>query len=324
MRIFVFIFLICGLSAPALADLANTDRKAAIILSYQRIDDPLEPMESLSRDQFNAHTEMLAGKNILPLPQILEFFAAHKVLPRGAVAVTFDLPAPHIYQEILPDLLARKIPITVFVNPANHKRHIKRLGKNDLVTLGLSVNLNVADKQQALHRAIAEFRKITGHQPTLFAHYAGLYDEEIIALLHKNGFIATFGQQSGVAYDGANMMALPRFTMTGNTGGEERFSMVINARPLPANDMHPGASLVQKDLPAVGMTLPKSVQNIDCFVSGQDKPALHFPAPQRLEIRLAAPIEGRTRINCIAPAVEDPQSGEMRWRWAGFLLQRAD
>ena len=322
-------------TAPALADsdapsLHEADTRAGVILSYHHINN--EHDNALSQEQFTGHMNLLGSGDyaLQPLPALSKSLRNNQKTSPHSIALTFDVMNIAIFES----LIQRSSPFTIFIAPdkltKTQRKWVSKQRDNALITFGLTTTFSsphdIETSRRTLHKAITEFRGITAQQPHYFSYQAGLYTRQIQELITSNGFKAAFGQQSGVAYNGSDMMTLPRFTMTAQHGGMERFEMIINALPLPTAALAPTASITRTATPAIGMTLPEELENkadINCFVNGQEKPRLIFPSPKRLEIRLTDALQPhrRTRINCITKADKDEKTGQMRWRWGGFLLQ---
>ena len=100
--------------------------------------------------------------------------------------------------------------------------------------------------RQALKRELAEsnqrFVEELKERPTLFAYPYGEYSLMVRKAVADAGFEAAFGQHSGVAYRGMDILTLPRFTLNERYGGIDRFRLVTNALPLPVSDILPKCS----------------------------------------------------------------------------------
>jgi peptidoglycan/xylan/chitin deacetylase (PgdA/CDA1 family) len=102
-----------------------------------------------------------------------------------------------------------------------------------------------------------------------FAYPFGEYSLAYKQIVERQGFMAAFGQQSGVAYAGADMFALPRFSMTTPYGDIERFRMTAMALPLPAFDVSPPDPYIKNNNPEIGFTIDEGLKNqvkaMSCF-----------------------------------------------------------
>jgi len=332
-KLFAITLLITALCAPARADAPSpreADSRAAVILSYHHIGG--EHDNAISPEQFSNHMSVLRSAHYNPqsLGTLVKALSNNQKQPLHSINLTFDVMNIAVFNA----LIQNNVPFTVFIAPRSltkpQRKWIIKNHKNNLIAFGLTTAFqtphDLETSRRALHSAITGFREIIGEQPRYFSYKAGLYTEAIKSLIIENGFDAAFGQHSGLTYGGNDMHALPRFTMTAQHGGLDRFEMIINALPLPSTGKTPNTSIINTATPSIGMTLPEELENaekIDCFVSGQDKPRMRFPSEERLEIRLNTALQPyqRTRVNCITQAGKDEITGKMRWRWGGFLLE---
>ena len=154
-----------------------------------------------------------------------------------------------------------------------------------------------------------------GIKPTIFAYPYGEYDLKTLNIVKNSGFIAAFGQHSGVAHISAGLFELPRFAMNENYGNMDRLKLSINALPMIISDISPTGQLLKVNPPNFGFTLsPKIKPNkiVRCFASNGIQTNTSRVGKIRIEVRLerAFPKE-RGRINCTMEA----STG--RWRWFG-------
>ncbi len=344
-------FLLCVLLWLAPAPLAAQtplpeDSNAAVILVYHRIGEDRFPDTNIRAAQFTAHVQELASGayNVIPLPAVISAFKDGSRLPDRTVALTFDGGHQSILETAAPLLEEHNLPYTIFIPTGHADRQsgayldwsdINRLARNSNVTFGLHParydRLSEEPDEEItrqINNARTRFREETGREATLFAYPFGEYSAAYRAIIERQGFTAALGQQSGVAYAGTDLYALPRFPMTESYGSLERFRMIATALPLPVSDTEPQAPLLAGTQPDIGFTIATGLQaqtdRLSCFVSGQGRPAMEPIGPQRIELRLAQPLENnRSRVNCTLPVLTDEQDfQEPRWRWFGMLLVR--
>ncbi len=319
------------------------DKNAAVIFAYHRIGEDQYPETNLRREQFAAHIkELTSGDyNVLPLPQIIKALKNAEKLPPNTVAITFDGGHNSIINAALPLLEKSDLPFTVFISTDHIDRHtphymdwndIRRLDKIKGVTIGLHpasyIRLNgepEAEITRQINTARARYREELGKEPQFFAYPFGEYSEQYRSIIEKQGFMASFGQQSGVAYAGTDPYSLPRFPMTESYGGLDRFRLTATALPLPVTELEPKDPQLDTAMPSIGFTVDPAIadqrESVSCFVSGQQKPEMLFIGEKRVELRLERPLEGdRIRINCTLPLQAGDSYEEPRWRWFGLLL----
>ncbi|MCB9991245.1 MAG: polysaccharide deacetylase family protein [Rhodospirillales bacterium] len=319
------------------------DQSAAVIFVYHRIGEDQYPESNIRREQFESHIRELASGEytVMPLPAIIAAFKNGEKLPENTVALTFDGGHSSVLKNAVPLLQTNNLPFTVFISTDHIDRNtphymswddVKKLDRTKDVTIGLhpaSYTRLYNDPESEIARQInsarARYREALGHEPSLFAYPFGEYSAAYRSIIEKQGFSAAFGQQSGVAYGGDDLLTLPRFPMTESFGGLDRFHLTATALPLPVTDIEPKDPLLQSAMPSIGFTIDESLagslDKLSCFVSGQDKPDLEIVGTRRIELRLGAPLEAdRARINCTLPLPTSENYEEPRWRWFGLQL----
>lgn len=347
LRIFLTGLLLLPLSwrtAEAQDGFLPQDRSSAVIFVYYRVGEDQFPGANIRLEQFSVHLrELKDGRyTVLPLPDIVAALKNGTTLPDRAVSLTFDGGYKSILQNAVPLLTENNIPFTVFVSPdyldRDSKEYIdwsdlKKLAKNKLATVGLhpAAYMHLADApeeelRRQVNNARARMREMTGTEPTLFAYPFGEYSAAFRNIVESAGFVAAFGQQSGVAYVGEDMFTLPRFPMTESFGDIDRFQMTASALPLPVSDEQPKDPRLDTANPVIGFTIDKALRGnmgrISCFASGQEgKPRLELVGGGRVELRLEAAFEDdKARINCTMPGPPGEADEPPRWRWFGMLM----
>ncbi len=319
----------------------DADNKAAVIFAYFAIGDDSNPNTSLQSGQFMDQMDVLAqgGYTVKKLPDIISSFQKGKSLPEKTVAITFDGADKSVLDKAAPYLIENDIPFTIFVPAARVEADkppymnwdsLRALKKTGLVTFGLHpadysrlASAGEEDIRRQINNSIALMRERLGIETKLIAYPFGEYNEKFKHVVKSMGFDAAFGQQSGVAYSGDDLFALPRFTQTERYGDTERFRMTAAALPFPVRDVSPSDPALGTLTPAIGFTvqdeLVGDLKNLSCFSSIDDKPDIQILNKRRVEIRMKTPItEDRPRINCTLP-VATTGAEEPRWRWFGTL-----
>jgi peptidoglycan/xylan/chitin deacetylase (PgdA/CDA1 family) len=327
----------CVLSTPAYAAPAGIDSKAAVIFAYFAVGNDDNPAGSVTEEQFAAQIEELSGSayNVMPLPDIIDAFAAGRALPDRTVAITFDGADKSVLTAALPLLEEKDLPFTVFI-PADKIgtggyldwNDLRRLKRSALATFGIHpsgysrlTGNTVEDIRRQINNSRSAIRKELDVDPAFLAYPYGEFDASYETIARNMGFKAAFGQQSGVAWAGDDRYALPRFTLTERYGDLDRFQMTANALPFPVKDVSPVDPYLKTLTPAIGFTvaddLAKSLKALSCFSSSDEKPKLEIMG-SRVELRMQSPLsEDRPRINCTLPVAT--ADGDTRWRWFGAL-----
>jgi len=304
----------------------------AVVFAYGRFGDDRAPGTSIRVDQFEDHLDELkdGDYSVLPLPRVVGALRGGAALPDRTVAITIDEATRSAYRDAWPRLRAAGVPFTLFVATDAVDRglgdamtwdQVREL-YNAGVTIGaLSASaLPMAARspqeiRDDLDRMKERFQAELGVVPALFAYPHGEYSLPVRRQIEQAGFQAAFGQQSGVAYPGADLFALPRFLMNDSFGSLDRFEMAANALPLPVTDVTPVDPVLMRNPPILGFTVPEGVGNLDrlaCFATGQGRSGVERLGTNRVEVRIAEAFpSGRARVNCTLPAEDD------RWRWFG-------
>ena len=329
-------------ATPVLADNAH-DRTTAVIFDYQRIGEDLSPATNTTIEQFTAHIEELTNGNyhIASLDEITGALIGTDKLPLLTVAITFDGAYKSALQNAIPALLEKNIPFAVFFSPdqadANTPDYmnwddIKKLARHPNVTIGLHTAdyTRLADDKpeemrRQINKAMALYREMLKTDPAYFAYPFGEYSKPYRAIVGASGFRAAFGQQSGVAYDASDMMALPRFAMTENYSDNDRFRMIAGALPLPVTDISPDEPRITTNPPIFGFTVDSALTDkislMSCYISEQGKPKVLVISKTRIELRVEKPFNNdRVRVNCTMPGPKPKPGEDQRWRWLGMLL----
>lgn len=325
-------WLVSGTAAQA-AD------SSAVVFNYNKFGETGSAITNVTMAQFDAHlAELTSGRyTVLPLPEIIDALQSGRELPDPAIAITIDDAYRSFYERAWPKLRDAKLPFTLFVwtDALDQKLRgymswdeVRELAKAG-VTIGNhgAAHLDMALQTDAVNRADLEkaqarFDTELGAKPTLLAYPYGGYGKRERELAAGVGFKAAFGHHSGVVYNGADMMALPRFALNEKHGGMARFKTAANAWPLRVTDLTPVDPVLtaENNPPNLGFTVSKKTGGLgalSCFAGHQDAPLrIEKLGGGRVEVRMekAFPV-GNGRVNCTMPALGPTGSG--RWRWFG-------
>ena len=332
-RVFILVTLLALIAAASPPSAKAAGISGAVIFSYSRFDDDRVPGGSIRVDQFEDHLDELKDGDytVLPLPQVVEALLTGGALPDKTVAITINEASQSVYRVAWPRLKAAGLPFTLFVatdavdaglSGSMTWAQVRELWKGGVTIGALSASaLPMAGRtpqeiQSDLERMKERFKAELGFVPALFAYPHGEYSLAVRRMIEQSGFRAAFGQQSGVAYAGADPLALPRFVMNDAFGTTDRFEMAADALPLPAFDITPTEPVLSRNPPLLGFSVPDSLGNtldhLACFATGQGRAAVERLGSNRVEVRIAEAFPpGRARVNCTLPAEDE------RWRWFG-------
>jgi peptidoglycan/xylan/chitin deacetylase (PgdA/CDA1 family) len=327
-----------------LSILSETAQSAssAVIISYHRFGESGYPSTNIKLKQLDAHIkELKSGPyTVLPVTEIIEKLKAKKSLPDRTVGITIDDAYRSIYTEAWPKLKAANLPFTVFISTA-HVDHgsIHHLTWNqirEMRAMGVDFGHHSVSHlhmpkatptsiTQEIEFANQRFEKELGLKPKLFAYPYGEASRTVKNLIKNAGFIAAFGQHSGVIDGTGDFTYLPRFSLNEKFGGMTRFRILANALSIPVRDMTPNDPLITVyNPPAIGFTVrgqlasPKAdLSRLSCFLNHDGQGTKSSILGPRIEIRSQEPMPiGRTRLNCTMPTKQG------RWRWFGHQFIR--
>ena len=313
---------------------AGEEITSATVFMYHRFGVVRYPTTSVKIEQLEAHLAEIAGGgyNVMPLRDIISAFRKKTPLPNRTIALTIDDAFISLHQRAWPLLAKAGVPFTVFVATdaidAKRSSYMTWDQLRVLVAGGATIgnqtgsHPHLPDVSQnklddELARSNERFRAELGFVPDLLAYPYGEFGLREIQAARAAGFVAAFGQHSGVAHAEEAPHGLPRFAMNEKYGTVERFRMASNALPLPVKDVLPADTVLRGiDPPAFGFTVMEgigSLANLACFASNQSVAAqLERLGTRRFEVRLKKPFgAGRGRINCTLRAEGN------RWRWFG-------
>lgn len=342
------IFIVCGLQATAQipsADGVNqmTQANHAVIFSYSRIDEDNAASASISSAVFKQHIEAIkdSGYSVRPIREIIDTIKAGKSLPDRTIGISFDRGFQSSNAGAMELLIENDLPFTVFVSAQNTEKKspqylswddIRSLKNENGVDIGLSSEgaentKDLTEFKRLINNQRMIYRDNMGEEPALFSYASGEITPQHSQVIKQNGFMASFGLQSGVVHTESNFQALPRFIMAGDFGSLERFKTAAVSLPLPVSDFEPDDNTISAENPVIGFTVMDHasalIPRISCFVSGQGEAKIERLG-NRIEVRPQFPLdETKMRINCTAP--ENPNVSkndtEQRWHWLGMLLR---
>jgi peptidoglycan/xylan/chitin deacetylase (PgdA/CDA1 family) len=326
--------MVFGGPATAQAPAIQTQLSGAVIFMFHRFGEDDVPSTNIRLEQFQAHLTELktGGYTVMGLPEIIQAMEAGQPLPDRTVGLTIDDAFLSAYTQAWPALREAEFSVTVFVATdivdAGGSRYMNWDQLRELAAQGVTIGAHSASHLHMIgpstdqitaeiDRSNARFHEELGLTPTLFAYPYGEMSLAVRDAVKGAGFVAAFGQHSGVAEAGLDRFYLPRFSLNEQYGALSRFVLAANALPLGAREIVPVEPALTTNPPAFGFTVSEAIGPIDqinCFASHESTPArLERLGARRFEVRLETPFPaGRGRFNCTAPA----EGG--RWRWFGM------
>ena len=304
----------------------------ASFIMYHRFGDSRYPSTNIKKKQFIKHIdELLKPKyNVIGIEKAILAINNIELVKDRSVVITIDDAYSSVYEYAWPIFKKYNLPFTLFIStdvidnktPGYMNWEQIRTLRDNGVTIGSQTKSHPHMFKLTTEKIIEElsisnkrFIDEIGSKPKFFAYPYGEYNLEVIEQVKLNGFIAAFGQHSGVAHKSLGMYELPRFAMNEKYGDMERFLLAANALPMPISDVSPKNPVISINPPSYGFTLsdiiePKNV--IRCFANNGLKANTKRLGKNRIEIRLSGPFsKGRGRINCTMAGNDN------RWRWLG-------
>ena len=337
--IFSLFYFSCFILIPASFNRVEAAEKNdyATVIMYHRFGESRFPSTNVTVEQFESHLEFISQGNyeVVPLIEIIETLQSGAEIQDKTVAITIDDAYLSVYKKAWPRLKEYGFPFTIFVatdpvdnNLRNYMNwdQIREL-QDTGVTIGSQTKshphmhrLSPIKVEQEITLSNNRFLEETGQYPKLFAYPYGEYSLDVVKAVKDAGFIAAFGQNSGVLFAEDNMFELPRFAFNENYGSIDRLQLALDGKPLRVKDITPQDMVLSENPPLYGFTVEDSltpIKQLRCFSGEYGKLNVEILGP-RAEIRLPGVMRGpRSRINCTMPAEDG------RWRWYGrqFLTE---
>ena len=304
----------------------------ASFIMYHRFGDSRYPSTNIKKEQFLKHiNELLKPKyNVIDIKRALLAINDIEPIKDRSVVITIDDAYSSVYKYAWPIFKKYNMPFTLFIStdvidnktPGYMSWEEIRILRDHGVTIGSQTKshphmfkLNTAKIIEELSISSKRFIDEIGSAPKIFAYPYGEYNLEVLEQVKLHGFVAAFGQHSGVAHKSLGMYELPRFAMNEKYGDMDRFLLAVNALPMPISDLSPKDPVISINPPSYGFTLSNKIEPknaIRCFANNGLKADTKRLGQNRIEIRLNGPfLKGRGRINCTMAGNKN------RWRWLG-------
>ena len=241
---------------PIKATAQEIQRDSASVIMYHRFGEDRYPSTNIRLSQFEEHLELLTNGNytVLPLPEIIETLRAGGTVPDRTVAITIDDAYLSVYEQAWPRLKALGLPFTIFVatEPVEKNRRgymswdMLRELQSEGVTIGSQTHTHPHLHRKTPEQVRAEinlsnqyFLQELGMRPQLFAYPFGEYSRFVVDIVKESGFVAAFGQNSGIMHSKDRFFELPRFAFNENYGTTDRLELAVNGLPLKITDLTP-------------------------------------------------------------------------------------
>ena len=302
------------------------------VLMYHRFGETNYPSTNITLKQFDQHIKELKKEqyNVVSLNNGIKAIKNEiKILDRS-ISITIDDAYLSVYKIAWPILRKNNFTFTLFVSTDVIDRKLPNYMSWDqireLVDNGITIGsqtkthphmhrLNDEEILYEIEYSNNRFIEELGIKPNIFAYPYGEYDLKTLNIVKNSGFVAAFGQHSGVAHISTGLFQLPRFAMNENYGSIERLKLSINALPMIVKDISPINPFIKENPPNFGFTLSNNINPkkiVRCFASNKISTNTSRIGKNRIEVRLEKPFpKNRGRINCTMEAFNG------RWRWFG-------
>ena len=320
------------------AALAASD---ATVIMYHRFGEDTVPSTNIKLETFDAHLATIEAEGwiVLPLDEISRKVIAGEILPDKALAITVDDAFLSVYEEAFPRLQAYGYPFTLFVSTQVVDQNLAGYATWDQIkemkAAGVEIghhshshpHMHLLNANEMLTEiAISNARFVTelGETPRYFAYPFGEFSPLVRDVIKDAGFIAAFGQHSGVVHASIDRHEWPRFAFNEAYSALSRLTTAVEAVALPVRDFSPDSMVVEDPSPKPSFTVDTTAGALDhlsCFATNQGEVDV-FISDRRVEVHFPQPLHlGRSRLNCTMPAVEDGRSTG-RWYWFGRQFVR--
>lgn len=346
--LFISLFLFLAMPQKGWADRLPDDLNSAVAYAYFRVGDDDSTVPAISDEDFQSQMDEISnpanGYHPESLDTILKAQDNGHILPEKTITLTFEGEDSSFLSHAFPILTERHIPFTLFISPGQIDQgqksgdpsiltwdDIRSIAKSDLATIGMTpysythIDGKSAEALAAdINRARDSFRTELRTEPKYFSYPFGEYTAAYLDVIKKQGFRASFGQQSGVISKSSSRQSLPRFTMADQFANLDRLTMTALSLPLPVTDLQPDTSVIVTNPPHPSFTIrddipAADIAKIKCFASGIQKVSTQKIGARHFEIRLSNGFDdSKGRLNCTIPAPPMDGSDDPRWRWLGF------
>ena len=355
---FLCFALIAALSCTLLNAKSYANEEAfnssGVILQYHHIATNTPAITSTSPDAFKAHMNYLSSEKIAvwPLEKLIKALKQGETLPGKVVSLTFDDAYDNIYHNAWPLLRSLNWPFTLFIasDLVGKKGYLTWDQIREMNQGGMSVanhsqththllrKLDTEDHQKWLQRIKKEILNaelaISDQIPALkpsrmkfIAYPYGEYNGDILNLIASLGYVG-LGQQSGAIDKNSNLLALPRYPLSGIYEDLSTFKIKVHTHAMPLlsiSFVDPVLDINNKR-PSLEMRFSGTDYRFDqlkCYGPGDGMDVekmlneSHYIAKSTSSIPI-----GRSRYNCTMPTAVSHKDGKVDFYWFSQLWIR--
>ena len=199
-----------------------TNANHASFIMYHRFGDSRYPSTNIKKEQFMKHiNELLKPKyNVINIEKALRAINYVEQIKDRSVVITIDDAYSSVYKYAWPIFKKHNLPFTLFVStdvidnktPGYMNWEQIRTLRDHGVTIGSQTKSHPHMHKLTIEKIIEElsisnkrFIDEIWSAPKYFAYPYGEYNLEVLEQVKQHGFIAAFGQHSGVAHRSLGM-----------------------------------------------------------------------------------------------------------------------
>lgn len=315
---------------------------AAVILQYHHVDSKTPRSTSLNVNEFSTHLNWLEENDfkVIALSSLIQSIKAGALDENEKIAViTFDDNGESICSKAWPLLQQKNFPATIFINTVLMEKpnssqcswsQLSEMVSTGLISIGnhsyshphmVTPNKSKSftqwqfDMRFEITKAERTIRQNLGHQEKLFAYPYGEYNRALKKIVEELGYSAV-GQQSGAVGNSTDLLALPRFPLSGDYAELSALADKLLSLPFPISNTEVSVNPFyaqgfyfgnDRNTPILELHFSsKAPMNIRCYL-GKGEVVQVFQTESELLAQYQGSLKaGRHRYNCTA-ASETPK-----------------
>jgi peptidoglycan/xylan/chitin deacetylase (PgdA/CDA1 family) len=226
------------------------------ILLYHRFGPVVSDSMTVTTSTFEAHLKHITsnGYKVIPLKELVDYYLGRKPPPqRHSVAIAVDDGHKSVYTDMYPLVKKYQIPVTLFIYPSAISNasyamtwsQLKELRETGLFEFQSHTywhpNFKIEKRrlkpaeyenfvEMQLKKSKEKIERELGVRANMLAWPFGIYDDDLIQMAAKTGYVATFTMERHPAGHHDNVMALPRYLMT-NDERSGAFATILAGSP---------------------------------------------------------------------------------------------
>ena len=226
------------------------------ILLYHRFGPVVSDSMTVTTSNFEAHLKHLTsnGYRVIPIRELVDYYLGRRPPPQPhSVAIAVDDGHKSVYTDMYPLVKKYQIPATLFIYPSaisnasyamtwSQVKELKEAGLFDFQSHTYwHPNFKIEKRklkpaeyenfvEMQLKKSREKLEKELGVRVNMLAWPFGIYDDDLIQMASKAGYVATFTMERHPAGNLDNVMVLPRYLMT-NGESSGAFATIVAGSP---------------------------------------------------------------------------------------------